>query len=171
MPLPGLRSDRYHTSCREVKAWRNMKGKTNLIVCATVTVLLFFVIPPAIGANETVLQMADGVVRPAPIKGAEQAYLPIIMPSNHASNLLLLSNGDLLCFWFSGTGEGRSGVSIVMARLDHDSNRWTEPVVLSRRRGWSNQNPVPFQAPDGRIWLLHTSQKANEGQTTAQVLY
>jgi predicted neuraminidase len=123
------------------------------------------------GADQTVYEMADGVVRPSPLKGAEQAYLPIIVNSSHASNLLPLPNGDLLCFWFAGTWEGRPGVSIAMSRLDHGSNRWTLPVILSNHPLWDDQNPVPFRAPDGRLWLFHTSQKANEGQTTAIMHY
>ncbi|HEX5481492.1 MAG TPA: sialidase family protein [Terriglobia bacterium] len=122
-------------------------------------------------AAQTVYQMADGVVRPSRFEGAKRAYLPIIVNSNHASNLLGLPNGDLLCFWFPGTWEGRSGVSIAMSRLDHGSNRWTLPVILSHHPGWSDQNPVPFRAPNGRLWLFHTSQKANEGQTTAMMYY
>lgn len=93
--------------------------------------------------------------------------MPIILPSSHASNLLALPNGDLLCFWYAGTWEGNSGVSIAMSRLDHGSGRWTLPVILSRHPGRSDENPVPFRAPDGRLWLFHTSQKANQGQTTS----
>lgn len=120
-------------------------------------------------ADQTVYEMADGVVRPSALIGAKQAYLPIIVNSSHASNLLALPNGDLLCFWFAGTWEGRSGVSIVMSRLDHGSNRWTLPVVLSNHPGRSDQNPVPFRAPDGRLWLFHTSQIANKGETNSVI--
>lgn len=124
---------------------------------------------PSSNDSETVYQMADGVVRPSRFPGAQSAYLPIIVNSNHAANLLSLPNGDLLCFWFAGTWEGKSGVSIAMSRLDHGSNRWALPVVLANNPGYSDQNPVPFLAPDGRIWLFYTSQKANKGQTTAVV--
>src|SRR5579862_8729558 len=119
--------------------------------------------------KSSVYQMANGIVRPSSLKGAKEAYLPIILLTSHAANLLALPNGDILCFWFSGPGEGRSGVSIVMSRLNHGSNRWTVPVILSYRDGWSNQNPVPFRVPDGQLWLFHTSQKAGKGQTTAVV--
>jgi predicted neuraminidase len=122
-------------------------------------------------ADQTVYEMADGVVRPSPLEGAQQAYLPIIVNSNHAANLLALANGDLLCFWFAGTWEGSGGVSIAMSRLTHGSNRWTLPAILSHHPGWSDQNPVPFRAPGGRLWLFHTSQKAGEGQTTAVMYY
>jgi predicted neuraminidase len=120
------------------------------------------------GADKTVYEMADGVVRPS-LNGTREAYLPIIVNSSHASNLLVLPDGDLLCFWFAGTWEGRSGVSIVMSRLDHRSNRWTLPVVLSNHPGRSDQNPVPFRAPDGRLWLFHTSQVANKGETNSVI--
>lgn len=119
--------------------------------------------------SDTVYQMADGVVRASRFSGAQEAYLPLIEASNHAANLLSLPDGDLLCFWFAGTWEGKSGVSIAMSRLDHGSDRWSLPVILSNHPGWSDQNPVPFLAPDGRVWLFHTSQQANKGQTTAIV--
>lgn len=124
----------------------------------------------AVPARCSVYELADGVVRGSYLNGAKEAYLRIILPISHAANLLALPDGDLLCFWFSGAGEGGSGVSIVMSRLVQGSSRWTEPVLLSHRDGWSNQNPVPFRAPDGRLWLFHTSQKAGQGQQTAEVL-
>ena len=47
--------------------------------------------------------------------GLKVAMLPALYASSHASNLVLLANGDLICFWFSGTWEGDSGVGIVMS--------------------------------------------------------
>lgn len=141
------------------------------IVFAIVAGLLAPCVAAAQSADTTVYQLADGIVRPAsaPNEGAKEAYLPIIMPSNHASNLLELPDGDLLCFFFSGTSEGHSGVSIAMSRLKHGSKQWTVPQVVSFHHGWSNQNPVPFLAPDGRLWLFHTSQKADQGEATSRV--
>lgn len=134
-------------------------------------IMLAFVSISAKSVDQTVYELADGIVRsaPPPMTGAKQAYLPIIMPSNHAANLLALPNGDLLCFWFAGTWEGRSGVSIAMSRLDHGSDHWALPVIVSHHPGRSDQNPVPFRAPDGRLWLFHTSQKAGKGQTTSVI--
>jgi predicted neuraminidase len=148
-----------------------MLGKVKFIRLAAAFIVIVFValVGVATPADQTVNQMADGVVRASRFKGAMEAYLPIIAHSNHAANLLALPNGDLLCFWFAGTGEGQSGVSIAMSRLDNGSSRWSQPVILSHHPGWSDQNPVPFQAPDGRLWLFHTSQEAGKGQTTAIV--
>ena len=35
-----------------------------------------------------------------------KAYIPTQWVSNHASNLIELKNGDLLCCWFAGLSEG-----------------------------------------------------------------
>jgi predicted neuraminidase len=115
--------------------------------------------------RKTLYQLADGVVRPSQLQGAKEAYLPIIVNSSHAANLVALPNGDLLCFYYAGIYERGSGESIVMSRLDHGSNRWTQPAIVSNHPDWANQNPVSFLAPDGRLWLFHTTQKAGHDQT------
>lgn len=147
----------------------NFKPLSTVAIAILLTIPFTIAAAPSGNDADTVYQMADGVVRASRFPGAQEAYLPIIENSNHAANLLSLPNGDLLCFWFAGTWEGSSGVSIAMSRLNHGSDRWTLPVILSNHPGWSDQNPVPFLAPDGRIWLFHTSQQAKKGQTTAVV--
>lgn len=101
---------------------------------------------------------ADGVMRSPPLMGAQMAYLPELFPMSHASNLIALRNGDLLCFYFSGKEEGASNVAIVMSRLPEGSRRWTTPVVVAQRAGHSLQNPVPFELSAGHLWLLYTAQ-------------
>lgn len=102
--------------------------------------------------------------------GLQIALLPALDPTAHAANLLVLRNGDVLCFWFSGAAEGQSNVGIVVSRLARGSRTWQHPRLIDRQDGKSYQNPVPFQAPDGRIWLLHTEQDAGQGQANARVL-
>ncbi len=102
--------------------------------------------------------------------GIETAILPTLFASSHASNLLGLKNGDVLCFWFSGTWEGDSDVGIVVSRLPKGSDTWEKPILIDRQDGKSFQNPVPFQDAHGRIWLFHTSQSAGKGQADSQVL-
>jgi predicted neuraminidase len=116
-------------------------------------------------------QEFDGVFHSSKSEGVEEAYLQTISPSSHAANLLLLENGDLLCFWFSGTHEGDSNVAIVMSRLAKGSRQWTSTTVVDHQEGRSFQNPVAFQTPGGRVRLLHTSQPAGQGQSHAEVLY
>jgi predicted neuraminidase len=78
---------------------------------------------------------------------------------NHASNMVELSNGDLLCVWFAGTGEGISDVNIALSRLPADKARWSEPVWVSEDSTRSEQNPLLFSAPDGKLWLFYTAQE------------
>jgi len=113
----------------------------------------------------------DGTFRASSTKGVEEAYLEKLFHSSHAANLVELHNGDLMCFWFSGTREGESGVAIVMSRLAKGSQQWSKTVEIDHQEGRSFQNPVAFQAPGGRLWLLHTSQAAGQGQINAEVLY
>ncbi len=113
----------------------------------------------------------DGRERAAAhLPGADEAYLPTLFPSSHASNLLQLKDGTLLCVWFSGTWEGDAGVGIVLARLDPGSRQWSRPQLIDRREGESFQNPMLFQAPDGTLHLYHTTQRAGAGEANAYVL-
>lgn len=102
--------------------------------------------------------------------GLQASMLPVLYPSSHASNLLRLANGDLLCFWFSGTGEGNSGVGIVMSRLPKGSQTWQQTTLIDNQEGKSFQNPVGFEDKSGRLWLFHTSQTARQGQADANVM-
>lgn len=106
-------------------------------------------------------EYGNGELRPAAEDPARlEAYLPTDNVQNHAANLLPLDNGDLLCAWFSGTQEGMSDISIYLSRLPAGSSVWTRPAKLSDDPARSEQNPVLFPAPDGKLWLLWTSQKA-----------
>ncbi|MBB6730675.1 sialidase family protein [Cohnella zeiphila] len=89
------------------------------------------------------------------------AYIPTRYLENHAASLAELSNGDILAVWFAGdVEEGKAGIRIVQSRLNRDSDRWTEPVEVSGDPVRSEQNPVLFEAPDGKLWLMYTAQDA-----------
>ncbi len=94
------------------------------------------------------------------------AYLPTATVQNHAANLAVLGNGDLLCAWFGGTQEGVPDISVYLSRLAKGSSVWTEPVRLSDDPTRSEQNPVLFQAPDGKLWLLYTAQLSGHQNTS-----
>ncbi|XEC96107.1 exo-alpha-sialidase [Paenibacillus tarimensis] len=100
-----------------------------------------------------------------------EGYLPVFHPNdNHAANLLELDNGDLLCVWFSGSGEGNPDTNVVMSRLPAGCGQWTKPQQLSDDPERSEQNPVLFQAPNGTLWLFHTSNEPHN-QKTSRVVY
>src|SRR3954447_10163219 len=98
------------------------------------------------------------------------AYLPSPCVQNHAANIMPLRNGDLGCVWFGGTQEGMADISIYFSRLASGEEQWSAPVKLSDDPARSEQNPVLFPAPDGRLWLLWTAQKSGN-QDTAIVRY
>lgn len=94
------------------------------------------------------------------------AHLPALTVQNHAANLAALSNGDLLCAWFGGTQEGIPDISIYMSRLAAGGAQWSAPVRLSEDATRSEQNPVLFEAPDGKLWLIYTAQLSGHQNTS-----
>ncbi|TWB53096.1 putative neuraminidase [Rhizobium sp. ERR 922] len=96
------------------------------------------------------------------------ALIPSPCIQNHAANLLELRNGDLACVWFGGTQEGIPDISVWFSRLKKGSDRWSDAVKLSDDPTRSEQNPILFDAPDGRLWLIWTAQ-INGRQDTSVV--
>lgn len=90
--------------------------------------------------------------------GRTEAYLPSPMVQNHASFLHMRPDGSLICAWFGGSLEGKSDISIYASVLASGAAAWGPPQRLSHDAHHSEQNPVLFQAPDGRLILFHTAQ-------------
>ncbi|MBB2695790.1 UNVERIFIED_ORG: putative neuraminidase [Rhizobium esperanzae] len=108
---------------------------------------------------EDVPALMTGAVTPhLSVAGRADAYLPSPCIQNHAANLAFLPDGTLSCVWFGGTMEGMGDISIYMSRLPPGSERWSEPEKMSDDPEKSEQNPLIFNAPDGKTWLLYTSQ-------------
>lgn len=109
----------------------------------------------------------DGILRPHPLAdGATVALIPSPCVQNHAANLFELPDGDMACVWFGGTQEGIPDISVWFSRLVKGATAWTQPTKLSDDPTRSEQNPMLFLAPDGRLWLLWTAQ-INGRQDTA----
>ena len=107
--------------------------------------------------------VVDGSLFRSPIEADRiEAFIPPSGQSNHASNMVELPNGDLLCVWFAASHEGAGNISIVMSRLAHDASKWTPPVPVSNDPSRSEQNPLLFLTPDEKLWLLYTAQKTRE---------
>jgi predicted neuraminidase len=102
--------------------------------------------------------MTGTVVANASWEGRADAYLPSPCIQNHAANLAFLPDGTLTCVWFGGTMEGMGDISIYMSRLEANSDQWSAPEKMSDDPAKSEQNPLIFKAPDGKVWLLYTSQ-------------
>lgn len=102
--------------------------------------------------------MAGQLFRSPADSNRVEAFILPMGAENHASNMVELPNGDLLCAWFAGSAEGRSDIKIALARLSAGEARWTTPVWVSGDPERSEQNPALFCAPEGKLWLFYTAQ-------------
>lgn len=100
----------------------------------------------------------------------QERKIPTPCVSNHASNLLEIGGGDLLCVWFGGSMEGSSDISIYMSRYDGGRDAWLDPIKMSDDAARSEQNPALFRHPAGEVWLLYTAQnKADQGTAVVRL--
>lgn len=110
-----------------------------------------------------------GKVRPVG-DGSYEAYMIPPNKANHASFIEQLSMGNLMIAWFSGTKEGQDNVSIYTTRLTLGTDQWSNASLVSRRVGYSNQNPVLYYDLTTRILnLWHSQQLADKGESNANV--
>ncbi len=105
---------------------------------------------------EVAAQMDGKLHQVSPVRS--DAFLPSPTVQNHAANLSLLPDGTLACVWFGGTMEGMGDISVYLSRLAPGSDSWSAPEKMSDDGQKSEQNPLLFNAPDGKVWLLYTSQ-------------
>jgi predicted neuraminidase len=113
--------------------------------------------------NDVLVPGNDGVLTPteSPFRHS-MSFIPSATTQCHASNLLLLANGDVLCAWFGGSQEGKKDISIYTSRLSSDSRQWSDARQVTYDGTRSEQNPVLFKTPAGEVWLLYTSQNAGD---------
>jgi len=104
-------------------------------------------------------------LHPDLLPGRDVLDLPATGVQSHAANLSTLPDGSLACVWFGGTQEGLSDISVWFSRLTAGAAAWSTPQQLSFDTARSEQNPILFNAPDGRLWLLHTAQRAGHQDT------
>jgi predicted neuraminidase len=76
----------------------------------------------------------------------------------HPASVTELANGDLYVVFFSGKGEYRDNAAAVFgARLKLGAKRWSKPAVIARNPFHALGNAVPWQAPDGTVWLFYVT--------------
>lgn len=98
------------------------------------------------------------------------AILPSPMAQNHAAFLSRHPDGRLDCLWFGGSLEGKADICIWRAILAPGSDCWSPAIRISNDPERSEQNPVQFLAPDGRVLILHTAQPRGGRQDECAVL-
>ena len=110
---------------------------------------------------------AAHLIHPCPGEASRfEADITAICVQNHAANLMPLQGGDIGCVWFGGTQEGIADISIYFSRLPKGASAWTAPIKLSDDPTRSEQNPILFPAPGGKLWLLYTAQKSGNQDTS-----
>jgi predicted neuraminidase len=90
--------------------------------------------------------------------GRSEALLPSPVVQNHAAFLSRRPDGTLDCLWFGGSLEGKADISIWRSSLRPGADAWSAAEQISDDPERSEQNPVQFLAPDGRVLILHTAQ-------------
>lgn len=113
----------------------------------------------------SIRDLMDGVLREAG-SGRWDGYIPSPSLQNHAASLARLPGGDLACVWFGGTMEGMPDISIHMSMFDEDKGCWSTTVKFVDNPARSEQNPLLFNAGDGAVWLLYTSQISGNQETS-----
>ncbi len=89
----------------------------------------------------------------------------------HASTIIKLKSGGLLCCWFGGTHEGEPDVAIYAAKkacgdgLEKNQGVWRKPIKLADGAE-ANWNPVLFYGKDNTLMLFYKhGQKIAQWQT------
>ncbi len=113
---------------------------------------------PAILAPDEIAARMDGQLRQAG-PGRQEAFLPSPCVQNHAAFLAPAADG-LACLWFGGSLEGKSDISVYRSVLT--GGTWAAPQRISDDPERSEQNPIQFDAPDGRRLYLHTAQPGGD---------
>ena len=84
----------------------------------------------------------------------------------HASSLIELESGELLCTWFGGTRESHPDVQIWLSRKPIGGS-WSEPVPVAKAEeelGGSVFNPVIVQCGGDTLQLYYLSPDINDGR-------
>jgi predicted neuraminidase len=70
----------------------------------------------------------------------------------HASTVVQLENGDLLCAWFGGTEEKDPDVGVWWSRFSNGA--WSPPVRAAKVNETAHWNPVLFRDPARGVYLF-----------------
>jgi predicted neuraminidase len=73
--------------------------------------------------------------------------------SCHASTIVEVQRGRLLCAWFGGTRERAPDVAIWTAR--REGERWSAPEKVAEEPGIPCWNPVLWRQPEGEVLLFY----------------
>ncbi len=85
----------------------------------------------------------------------------------HPASITELADGDLYVAFFSGKGEYKDAAAAVYgSRLKRGAKKWTRPVAIARDPFHALGNAVPWQAPDGVVWLFYVTRHGETWDTS-----
>ncbi|MFQ5451068.1 MAG: exo-alpha-sialidase [Nitrospinaceae bacterium] len=79
----------------------------------------------------------------------------------HCPTILESQSGDLLVAWYTYPQQEHAGATLALVRKPKSQNRWLPTESWISSNTYSVGNPVLFQEPEGRIWLLFVVLKGN----------
>ena len=85
----------------------------------------------------------------------ERLIFPLQAKHVHSSSVVECPNGDLMCAWFSGSGERVTpDVEIRGARLKRGDAAWSDVFPMADTPNLPDHNPVLFITPQQELWLF-----------------
>ena len=90
-------------------------------------------------------------------------------PQCHCVNAVALPDGSLYAARFAGAFETAPDQAILAASLSAGEEDWSEPWVAVDTPGRADGQPVPWLAPDGKLWLFFVTLDATDW-TSARIL-
>ncbi|MBF6557618.1 MAG: exo-alpha-sialidase [Acidimicrobiales bacterium] len=75
-------------------------------------------------------------------------------PQCHCASVVALPDGSLFAAWFAGAFETAPDQAILGATLPAGEERWSAPRELVDTPDRADGQPVPWLAPDGKLWLF-----------------
>jgi predicted neuraminidase len=76
-------------------------------------------------------------------------------PYKHPAAITELANGDLFVTYYGGGGEYAVRTAVFGSHYSQATKKWSAPTLIASDPFRSVGNGVPWQAPDGVLWLFY----------------
>jgi predicted neuraminidase len=118
------------------------------------------------GTNESPKSAGKAIRNnPSPQYAAELVF-PLHSQHNHAPGIVELSNGDLLCSWYRGSGERTADdVAVYGARKNKGETKWGDAFVMADTPGFPDCNTAMMIDHRNRLWLFWPTIIANSWES------
>lgn len=87
-------------------------------------------------------------------------------PYKHPASITQLDNGDLYLAYYGGSGEYGDDTAVYGMRKAQGADEWSKPEIIADTPRRSEGNPVVWQAPDGKVWLIYVNRYGETWSTS-----